>query len=104
MGNQTAHVEPAGEDEPGDLGLQREIGRVAADQVFFVQTDGGQIKGKSGNRQGEIFRFPISDSQFVSFGVGEQQDLAAAAHELERLKHRIVGGNGDDGGVKTCRM
>jgi len=26
MGNERAHVEPAGENQPGHLGLQREIG------------------------------------------------------------------------------
>jgi len=41
MGNQIAHVEPAGEDEPGHFVLQRKIGGVAAEQILFVETDGG---------------------------------------------------------------
>ena len=44
MGNERAHVELAGENEPGHFILQREIGGVAAEQIFFVETDGGQVK------------------------------------------------------------
>lgn len=42
MGNQLARVQLAGEDEAGGLGLEREIGGVAADEVFFVGADGGE--------------------------------------------------------------
>lgn len=37
--DERTHVEASGEDEAGDFDLQCEIGRVAADQIFFVQTD-----------------------------------------------------------------
>ena len=108
MGNERAHVEPAGENEPGDFALEREIGRVAADEVFFVEADGGEIKGKSGRRKAESgnrrrmfhFRFSIFDFRLVSLGVGEEQNLAGAAHELERLRHGGIGGDGDDGGIE----
>jgi len=35
--------------------------------------------------------------------VGEEQDLSAAAHELEGLPHDGVGRDGDDGGVQGGR-
>ena len=44
MRDQLTHVQPAGEDEPGDFALKREIGGVAADEVFFVEADGGEVK------------------------------------------------------------
>ena len=77
MSYQLAHVEAAGEDEPGDFGLQCEIGRVAANEVFFVEADGGQIKGKSGKRKvesrnGLAFYFLLFAFCFASFGMGKQ--------------------------------
>ena len=44
MGDQWPHVEPAGEDEARDFALEGEIGGVAAEQIFFVHANGGQIK------------------------------------------------------------
>jgi len=43
-GDEAAHVEAAGKDEAGDFVLQREVGGIAANEVFFVEADGGQIK------------------------------------------------------------
>ena len=39
-----------------------------------------------------------------ALGVGEQQYLSAAAHELERLRDGGVGGDGDDGGVEESEV
>ncbi len=46
MGDQLPHVEPAREDEARDFALEGEIGGIAAEQIFFVHADGGQIKAK----------------------------------------------------------
>ena len=46
VADERAHVETAGENEPGNFGLQREVGRVAADEVFFVEADGGKVEGE----------------------------------------------------------
>ena len=35
-----------------------------------------------------------------TFGVGEEEHLSGAAHELQGLLHGGVGGHGDDGGVE----
>jgi len=36
VGDEAAHVQPAGKDEAGDFGLEREVRGIAADEVFFV--------------------------------------------------------------------
>ena len=41
--DERAHVKAAGKDEAGDFDLQCEIGRVAADEVFFVEANGGEV-------------------------------------------------------------
>ena len=39
VSDERTDVESAGKDEAGDFVLEREVGGVAADQIFFVQTD-----------------------------------------------------------------
>ena len=46
MGDQLPHVEPAREDEAGDFALEGEIGGIAAEQIFFVHANGGQVQRK----------------------------------------------------------
>jgi len=48
VGDEPADVEPAGEDEPCDFGLQGEVGGVAADEVLLVHADGRQIEAEGG--------------------------------------------------------
>ena len=48
----------------------------------------------------DISVFCFLFSGCVSLGVGEEQNLAAAADEPERLLDGVVGGDGDDGGVQ----
>ena len=44
VGDERAHIQPARKDEAADLLLDGEIGGVAADEVFFVEADGGEVK------------------------------------------------------------
>ena len=46
MGDQSAHVQLTGENQAGDLFLKREIGGIAAEEVFFVDADGGEVRGE----------------------------------------------------------
>src|SRR5258705_181148 len=84
MGDKAANVEFAGENQAGDFGLQQEIGGVAADEIFFVDADGGEVEGG----------FNATTS------MGEEEDLAAATDEGLRFADNVVGGYGDDGGVE----
>lgn len=46
MCDKAAHVHLPGEDEAGDFFLQGEVGGVAAEEVFLVDADGGQVGGE----------------------------------------------------------
>ncbi len=98
MGDQSAHVQLAGEDEAGDFFLQCEIGGVAAEEVFFVDADGGEVRGE------EAWGLAIADCRLPigrrAFRVGEEEDLAGTAHQFEGLLQGSVGGDGEDGGVE----
>ncbi len=43
MGNDLPHIEFPGKDEPGHFFLQSIVGGITAEQVFFIDTDAGQI-------------------------------------------------------------
>src|ERR1035437_2687576 len=86
MRDERAHIEPARKDQPGHFGLKREVGRVTAEQVFFVRADRGEVQG--GRR--------------AAARVRKEHELSAAAQRRQRLAHRVVGRNGDDGGVETA--
>jgi len=46
MRNQRADIEPAGKDQARDFGLQREVGRVTADEVLLIQANGREVEGR----------------------------------------------------------
>ena len=83
MGDEGAYVQFARKDESGDFFLQGKIGGVAADEVFFVHADGGEVNAGAD----------------AAPGMGKQHDLAAAANELQGAGEGIVRWNGQDGGV-----
>ncbi len=86
MGNERAHVEPAGENEPGHFVLQREIGGVAAEQIFLVEQT---VAGSISMTEPRVW-------------CGQRHKLAAAAQPGLRLPHHRVRRNGDDGGVEAA--
>ena len=44
MSDQLAHIKVPPKNQPGHFRLQDEIGGIAAEQVFFMHADGGQIQ------------------------------------------------------------
>jgi len=85
MGDEGADVEFAAEDEAGDFVLEGDVGGVAAEEVFFVHADGGEIHGGG----------------FAATGMGEEEDFAGAAHEGNGLMESGLGWNGKDGGIEA---
>ena len=91
MRDKRAHIELTGEDEARDFALDGKISRVAADEVFFIQANGGEVQWK------------VITGFGGAFCVREEEDLAAAANELDRLTDGVVRRDGDDGGVEGLR-
>jgi hypothetical protein len=83
MRDQWTNVEATGKNQSGDFLLQQKIGRVAADEVFFIHADFGEVEGHI----------------VTSFGVGKQQDLTAGADHVLTLTHYGIGGNGYHGSI-----
>jgi hypothetical protein len=88
MGNEATDIQLARENEPGHFVLQREIGRVAAEQILFVHAN----------------RRRINFHDRPAFGVGEEHELSAAAQPGLRLPHHFVGGHGNDRGVESAAV
>jgi len=86
MGYQRADVQTARKYESGDLVLQRVIRGIAANQVIFVQADTRKIN-------------LAPDSLH---GMGEKEDLRGTTHQLHRLKHGGVGGDGYNSGDQNA--
>lgn len=87
VGDEAADIQLAGENQARDFVLQQEIGGVAADYIFFVDAN----------------RREIESGFDASAGMGEEEDLAAAAHEGLRFADNIVGGDGDDRRIEGGR-
>ena len=81
-----AHIKLTAEHQPGYFLLQGEIGRIAAQQVFLVHADGGQVQ--RGGRP--------------ALGVGEEHELPAAAQPALGLTHCVVRRHGDHGRVQPA--
>src|SRR5262245_59967536 len=58
-----AHIQLAGEYQTGDFVLQKEVRRVASNQILFINTNSGQIEG----------------SGLAPTGMREEQHLTTAA-------------------------
>jgi len=70
----------------GHFFLEGEIGGVAAKEVFFIHTNGGEVGG--GGR--------------AAPGMGKEEDLAAAAQKRLGLEKGGIRWNGNNGGIETA--
>ena len=118
MRDQIAHVESARKNQPRHFILQREIRGIAADEVFFVETDGSRVQVESRWTRDESWNdfgtgyLPLLALDFRlsavdlsrAFGMGEQQDLPGAADQLQCLEDGSVGRNSDDGRVQAAAV
>jgi hypothetical protein len=86
MGDEAAHIELSGEDEAGDFFLQKDVGGVAADKIFFVHADRGEVQS----------------GLLTTSGVGEEENLAAAAEKSLSFADDVVGWDSDDDGVEAA--
>src|ERR1051325_6577416 len=85
MGNKAADIELAAEDQAGNFLLQKKIGGIAADEVFFIHADFGE-----------------GHWHFVApGGVGEEEHLPAATDETLGFADHGVGGDGNHCGVEA---
>lgn len=72
MGNDLADVQFSGKNQPRDFLLQGIIGGIAAEQVFFVDADTGQVRGRidAAPGMGEEQNLPTSADQLAGLGDG----------------------------------
>ena len=87
MGDEAADVEFPAEHEAGDFFLEGEVGGIAAEEVFFIHANLGEVERGGG----------------PALGVGKEHHLAPAAQPAEGLADGGVRGDGDDGGVQGRR-
>ena len=86
VADQWPDIHLARENQPRHFPLQQKICRVAADEIFFIHADSGEIEGHF----------------IAAFGMGKEQHLAAGAHYVLALPHYRIGRNRDDGGVHAA--
>ncbi len=88
VGDKFTYVQPPRKHQLCHFALESEVGRVAANEVFLVHADGGEVEA----------------GVIAAACVGKKQQLAGAAQEALGLENGGIGGDGDDGGIEAAEL
>src|SRR5689334_9370261 len=84
--DEAADIQFSRENQFGNVLLEQHVGGVAANQIFFVHANGGEIQL----------------GRLTAARVGEQQNLTAAAEQGLRFADDVIGWDGDDCGIEAA--